>query len=302
MPTLDAPSTPSKSQSSLLTAWLPLAVVSIAAPLVRDWLPPWAFMWCLAIAIYASLKWASWWRSPLRDSAPLFRSAGYLIAWPGMDADSFLDARRHMSPPPASEWAWAFAKTTIGASLLWVVARRIPPSQPLLRAWTGLVGMVLLAHFGSFHLIALLWQKGGVDAVPIMNAPWRSTSLSEFWGKRWNLGFRQLGHELIFQPLHTRIGAAASSFLVFVASGLIHDFVISFPACGGYGLPTGYFLVQGVGVALERSRIGKRLRLRHGSRGWIFTALFTAGPAFWLFHPPFLRIVVLPFMQVIRAL
>jgi hypothetical protein len=24
---------------------------------------------------------------------------------------------------------------------------------------------------------------------------------SEFWGKRWNLGFRQLAHEFIFRPL-----------------------------------------------------------------------------------------------------
>src|ERR1700746_345756 len=126
MPTLDAPSSPAKSHSSLLIAWLPLGLVPVGAVLGPHRLPPWAFMWCLAIAIYASLKWASWWRSSLRDSAPSFRSAGYLIAWPGMDAHSFLDARRHMPPPPASEWAWAFAKTTIGALLLWVVARQIP--------------------------------------------------------------------------------------------------------------------------------------------------------------------------------
>lgn len=89
--------------------------------------------------------------------------------------------------------------------------------------------------------------------------------------------------------------------MVFVVSGLIHDFVISLPAGAGYGLPTAYFVVQGAGVALERSRVGKRLNLRRG-RGWLFMALLTAGPAFWLFHPPFLRNVVLPFMRVIRAL
>jgi hypothetical protein len=55
-------------------------------------------------------------------------------------------------------------------------------------------------------------------------------------------------------------------------------------------------------VKIERSQLGKRLRLRRGLRGWLFTALFTAGPAFWLFHPPFLRNVVLPFMEVVHAL
>jgi hypothetical protein len=53
---------------------------------------------------------------------------------------------------------------------------------------------------------------------------------------------------------------------------------------------------------MERSRLGKQLGLRHNIRGWIFTAAFTAGPAFWLFHPPFIRHVILPFMQAIRAL
>ena len=283
-------------------AWAPLALVFLVALLVRDRLPPWAFMWGLAMAIYAALKWASWWRSSARAQAPPWRSAGYLLAWPGMDAESFLDAHRRVPAPALREWIWACSKTISGALLLWMVARRVPVSQPLLRAWIGLIGMVLLAHFGTFHMVALIWQACGVAAEPIMAAPILSTSLSEFWGKRWNLGFRQLGHDLIFQPLHGRIGAGASSFLVFVASGLIHDFVISFPARGGYGLPTTYFLLQGFGVAFERSSLGKRLHLRRGTRGWLFTALFTAGPAFWLFHPPFLRNVVLPFMQVVGAL
>jgi alginate O-acetyltransferase complex protein AlgI len=161
--------------------------------------------------------------------------------------------------------------------------------------------MVLIAHFGMFHVVALLWRRRRVDAVPVMAAPIRSTSLSEFWGQRWNLGFRQLGHDLIFQPLHGRIGPGRAGFLVFVASGLIHDFVISYPARGGYGLPTAYFVLQGMGVSFERSRVGKRLGLRRGVRGWLYTALFTAGPAFWLFHPPFVRNVVLPFMRAIGA-
>jgi len=283
-------------------AWLPLALVSLIALFVRDRFPPWAFMWALALAIYAALKWASWWRSAARSYAPDRRSLGYLVAWPGMDAESFLDASHRVVAPALREWIWAFSKTFLGAVLLWIVARRVPVTQPLLRGWVGLIGMVLLAHFGSFHIVALIWQKCGVDAQPIMAAPILSTSLSEFWGRRWNLGFRQLGHDLIFQPLHGKIGAGASSFLVFVASGLIHDFVISFPARGGYGLPTAYFILQGVGVSLERSSFGKRLLLRRGTRGWLFTALFTAGPAFWLFHPPFLRNVVLPFMQVVRAI
>lgn len=294
--------TPRARQASRWVGWFPLVLLPSGAMLFRHRIPAWAFMWTLAIAIYAALKWVSWWRSPARVGATGLRSLGYLIAWPGMDAESFLDACARVTSPPLREWAWAISKTALGAILVWVVARRVPAGQLLMRGWVGLVGMVLLAHFGSFHIVALVWQYFGVNAVPIMSAPIRSASLGEFWGQRWNLGFRQLAHDLIFRPLHRRLGTGGAGFLVFVVSGLIHDFVISLPAGAGYGLPTAYFVLQGAGVAVERSRAGKHLDLRRGLPGWLFTAVVTAGPAFWLFHPPFLRNVVLPFMHVIHAL
>jgi alginate O-acetyltransferase complex protein AlgI len=83
---------------------------------------------------------------------------------------------------------------------------------------------------------------------------------------------------------------------------LIHELVISLPAGAGYGLPTGYFLLQGWGIVTQRSPLGKRCGLRRGVRGWVFTMALTAGPAVFLFHPPFVRRVVLPFMQAIGAL
>ena len=181
-----------------------------------------------------------------------------------MDAETFLDRGQLRDKPSAQEWLWAGLKTALGVALLWVVARRIPEQEPLLRGWIGLFGLIFLLHFGSFHLIALFWQTMGIAAEPIMSKPILSKTLSEFWGKRWNLGFRQLAHDLIFRPLHRRIGVAAAGLLVFVASGLIHDLVISLPARGGYGLPTGYFILQGLGVTLERSALGRRLGLQKG--------------------------------------
>jgi hypothetical protein len=36
--------------------------------------------------------------------------------------------------------------------------------------------------------------------------------------------------------------------------------------------------------------------------GQFFTAFIVGVPAFWLFHPPFVRNVILPFMKAIGAL
>jgi len=219
-----------------------------------------------------------------------------------MDAEVFLDASQRVPSPPRMKWLWAILETTLGATLLWVVARSIPQGKPLLRGRTGMSGLILLLHFGTFQLVGLLWQSFGVSAKPIMSAPLRSTSLGEFWGKRWNLGFRQLSHELIFRPLHRTIGAGAAGFLVFAVSGLIHDLVISLPAGGGYGLPTIYFLLQGAGTTIEHSQFGKRLGLGRGPHGWSFMLLFLAVPVFWLFHRWFVLRVILPFMRAIHAL
>jgi alginate O-acetyltransferase complex protein AlgI len=219
-----------------------------------------------------------------------------------MDPEAFLDSRKRVAMPELRDWVWAFCKTTLGILLLWVVARRVPAQYALLRGWIGLFGLIFLLHFGSFHLIALFWQKLGINAEPIMAKPILSRTLSEFWGKRWNLGFRQLAYELIFRPLHRKIGAPAASLMVFLASGLIHGLVISLPARGGYGLPTAYFVLQGLGVTLERSALGRGLGLQHGFPAWTFMFIVTAAPAFWLFHPAFVLRVILPFMHAIHAL
>jgi hypothetical protein len=290
------------SRGSSWIGWMPISVLPLTAVLCRNLLPAWVFMWVLSFAIYLSLKWLTWWRVRARIAHEAWRSAAYILAWPGMDAETFLDASQRPPRPAPAIWLWATFETILGATLLWVVTRSVPQGEPLLRGWMAMLGLILLLHFGTFQALALLWQTIGVDAKPIMATPLRATSLGEFWGRRWNLGFRQLSHELIFRPLHRRLGTDAAGLLVFAVSGLIHDLVISLPARGGYGLPTIYFLLQGTGMTIEHSRFGKGLGLGQGVRGWCFMMVFLAAPVFWLFHPYFVLRVILPFMRAIHAL
>jgi hypothetical protein len=282
--------------------WLPAVALPAAALLLtpRDW-PPWALTWLLTVAIFVGVKWLTWRRTPA-SRASRWRHLGYLVAWPGLDAAAFLspDPLPQAQRPTAAEWLRAARNLVLGAALFWG-ARWLPEGQPLVIGWVGLVGLGLMLHFGALDLLSCGWRAAGVHAQPLMKRPAAATSVSEFWGRRWNTAFRDLAYRFLFRPLTARLGPGWGLFVGFLFSGLVHELVISVPAGAGYGLPTMFFLVQVAGIALERSPAGRARGLGRGWRGWLFLALVLLGPALALFHPPFLERVVVPFMEALGA-
>ncbi|HMC10473.1 MAG TPA: MBOAT family protein [Pirellulaceae bacterium] len=282
-------------------AWLPL----LTLPLATAWLtvasPAWLQLWSLAFAIYAGFKWLTFALSPAASHASFASSAGYLFLWTGMDADAFFSPDKQPSTPRWSEWGWSIAQMVFGSWLLLGLAPRFIESHPLIAAWLAMTGLVSVLHFGLSQLLSLAWRSRGVNARHIMHKPVYATSLADFWSHRWNLAFRDLMHKFVFQPLVQNIGVAWATMAVFLVSGLIHDAVISLAARGGWGLPTLYFLIQGLAVLVQRSRAGKRLGLGRGILGWLFAVIIVVAPAGLLFHPPFLRAVVVPMLQTIQA-
>lgn len=261
--------------------------------------PPWVEMWIVAGAIYAACKLLTWLRADV-EGVPWWRHAGYLLAWPGLDAGAFL-TRTEPRAPTQREWLGALATTCAGAALC-VSAATLTFERPDVTGWIGMVGLVLLLHFGLFHLLSCGWRRAGVVARPLMDSPLRAASVAEFWGRRWNTAFRDLTHRFFFQPLVPRLGVAGATLAGFIASGLVHDLVVSVPARGGYGGPTGFFAIQGLALLGERSGIGRRLGLGHDLRGRVFTALVLLLPLPALFHPPFVRRIVVPFLQACCSL
>jgi hypothetical protein len=282
--------------------WPPLVVLpSLVVLFTPATWPRWLFMWLLAFAVFCGCKWLTWRRTPV-PGLSRWRHLGYLVAWPGLDAAAFLSSRPpDEARPTRREWLFAAAKTLGGAAVFWGAGRVVPAAGELVLGWCGLVGVAFLLHFGTFHLLSCFWRSRGVDARPLMNHPWAATSVSEFWGRRWNLAFRDLTHRFLFRPLAAQLGPRWGVAAVFVFSGLVHDAVISVPAGGGYGGPTAFFLAQLLGLLAERSRAGRALGLGGGRRGWLFTAVILLAPALLLFHPPFLRNVVVPFMRALGA-
>jgi D-alanyl-lipoteichoic acid acyltransferase DltB (MBOAT superfamily) len=165
-----------------------------------------------------------------------------------------------------------------------------------------MIGIVVILHFGVFHLLSCGWRTVGVDARPLMNWPLTSRGIGEFWGARWNTAFRDLTHRFVFRPLVPRVGVAGAVLLGFFGSGVVHDIVISIPARGGYGGPTLYFLVQGCAILVSRGVISKKIHLRNGLVGWSFTILTLVLPAPMLFHDKFVLDVIIPFMVFLGAI
>lgn len=282
------------------TAFLPLMILPLVALLLTPHITRWAFMWSMAFALYAGCKWLTYREARIHGVASSrLRTLGYLFAWPGMDAKAFLHLETRLASPRSSEWIAAVLKTFLGVVLLGLAIFPTLALDPLLRGWLGMVGVIFVLHFGTFHLLSLGWRSLGVNAMPVMRNPLRSNSLAEFWGRRWNTAFHELATRFTFKPLRAMVGSKGATLLAFLASGLIHELVISVPARGGYGLATAYFLLQGLGVASERTRVGQRLGLGHGWRGRCFTIAAAAGPAFWLFPPPFVHNIILPMLDAI---
>lgn len=258
-------------------------------------------MWSLAFAIFVGCKWLTW-RRTLAVGVIWWRHAGYLLAWPGMNAPAFLcsEVPKHQQPA-VREWTLAGLNVLLGAVLFWRISRLAPAGQEFLSGWVGMVGLIFMLHFGTFHLLSCAWRAIGVDAQPLMRNPLASVSVSEFWGKRWNTAFRDLTHRFLFRPLAKKMGPLWALLAGFLLSGFVHDLVISVPAGGGYGGPTLFFATQGIALLTERSRFGQAVGLGHGWRGWLFTMLLLAAPACTLFHPPFVKNIIVPFMRSLRA-
>lgn len=277
------------------SAFTPLVLLPLLPLSLLHQIPPWAFMWLFAFTLFLGFKWLTYATSNA-PAAPLPTQLLYLAAWPGLAPDEFTRPLPEPRRPSLTDWLAPALNLAVGLLLITAVAPRI--GHPLTRGWAGMVGMILVLHFGSFHLLALAYRSIGFDARPIMLQPLRSDSLADFWGRRWNTAFAALADRHLFRPLARRIGSRAALATVFVGSGLLHEAVITVPAGGGYGLPTLFFSIQAGGLLLERHPAIADHPVRRRALAW----LLLLGPVGCLFPPVFVEQVILPMLDLIESI
>jgi len=150
----------------------------------------------------------------------------------------------------------------------------------------GIAALLLTLHLGLGDLLPQFLRWAGYQVPDLFDRPWGARSLAEFWAARWNLAFVEMNRRFLLRPLYRAFHGRGARFALFAISGLLHEFAISFPAGGGWGLPLGYFELQGTLVAAEQ-------RFRIANRAW--TWFWVLVPTPWLFHQPFRRALVVPF-------
>ncbi|KAF8896696.1 hypothetical protein CPB85DRAFT_1440234 [Mucidula mucida] len=151
----------------------------------------------------------------------------------------------------------------------------LPLPYPLSRVLQALIYPVsTYAHLqGYYHIYSLvgvfLLRQSPASWPPLFNRPWFSTSLSQFWGRRWHQGFRDMFGRVSGQRV---LGT-------FLASGVFHDL-------GIWGMSrrtgiccnlTGYFALMALGIGAEyamRKYTGKRVG---GLCGRVWMACWVVG-------------------------
>jgi hypothetical protein len=154
-----------------------------------------------------------------------------------------------------------------------------------------LIGLSQILHFGLLSIGAGQWRLMGVNTYYLFRQPAKAMSLTEFWGKRWNLAFIEMTSVAIFRPLKGKFGKGTALAVAFLFSGLLHELALSVPVNSGYGLPMLYFIIQSVVLLVEKPML-KRGVLHDPvlARLWVFFWLVVPMPL--LFHTQFIKQVV----------
>ncbi|KAK1391887.1 putative long-chain-alcohol O-fatty-acyltransferase 5 [Heracleum sosnowskyi] len=141
----------------------------------------------------------------------------------------------------------------------------------------------------------------GVELEPASNEPYLSTSLQDFWGKRWNLTVTTTLRDTVYKPVRKAIERVIGKDLApvtaviaaFLVSGLMHE-LLFYNVTRVYPTweTTLFFVLHGICVVVE-----VWLKKWVQGRGWqlplvVSTGLtvgFVVGTSLWLFFPPLIR-------------
>ncbi|KAH9804011.1 putative long-chain-alcohol O-fatty-acyltransferase 5 [Citrus sinensis] len=141
----------------------------------------------------------------------------------------------------------------------------------------------------------------GLELEPQFNEPYLSTSLQDFWGRRWNLMVTSILHSTVYDPVRrisTRLiddkwAALPAVLATFAVSGVMHDIIYCYlTRAPPTWEMTSFFVLHGTCLTMElaakRELTDGRWRL-HPAVSCLLLLVFLLMSSLWLFSPPLLR-------------
>ncbi|CAL1354072.1 unnamed protein product [Linum trigynum] len=166
--------------------------------------------------------------------------------------------------------------------------------------YCGMMFLFVDVSFGACNFI--LTAAIDVEVHPPSDEPYLSTSLRDFWGRRWNLMVTEMLRSMVYFPVKTTLSPVVGKkwaplpalLTTFLVSGLAHEMVYYHTIRESPTWEvTWFFVLHGLGLAAEvglGALLGeKRVSRIHWAVKWALTMGFVMPTSMWLFFPPVIR-------------
>ncbi|KAG2058210.1 hypothetical protein BDR06DRAFT_950635 [Suillus hirtellus] len=129
---------------------------------------------------------------------------------------------------------------------------------------------LIKANYEIIVVICVLILRQHPDQCPpLIDSPWRATSLREFWSRRWHQWFRRIFIFLGGNPLYLLFGRNGGIIGTFLASGFIHHLqLLPIDPSSEMWRMVLPFGMMGAGMVIERAVAGNKTG---GWMGWTWT-------------------------------
>lgn len=146
---------------------------------------------------------------------------------------------------------------------------------PLVDTFFLMWGLLCLASLFA-EMLVLPWRCLGLGAEEIFDEPYRASSLSDFWSRRWDRPVSRLLRRLIYEPAKPHVGPIIASLAAFAISGIAHEFFVDVVLRQFDGRMLLFFAIHGV-VTVVSSGLIRRPVL---SRVILWVSLILTGALF----------------------
>jgi hypothetical protein len=239
----------------------------------------------------------------LPTAEPFFRAAVALLTWlllvktlqytAGHEKPmGFVDLLQFLTIPAVVRWEtprrkdphriWKALSKGLGqlalALLLMIAVLQLDRTHPI-QLITTQIG-IYLSLAGACNLVVVTLAMRGLDFDDPFDNPLAARSPGEFWGRRWNTWVNHMLYRYVFVPSGGWRRPVRGTLAAFAVSGALHEGFVVVGTREFTGWMAGFFLVQGVLVAVtSQSRSFRRLARHAPALTWTFTlmALLTTG-------------------------